>query len=78
MDVPFSPPGTGGVGVKRRDIGYAGHITAIVRYKDQAAELEEYGIESFDLYNEAGRGFAAHAEASRKARAESAASGAQV
>ncbi len=65
------------VGRHLRDIGYAGHITAIVRYKDQAEELKEYGIESFDLYNEAGRGFAAHAEASRRARVESATRGAE-
>ena len=63
------------VGRHLRDIGYDGHITAIVRYKDQGEELEEYGIESFDLYNEAGRGFAEHAEASRRRRAASAASG---
>lgn len=60
------------VGRHLRELGYDGHITAIVRYKDQARELARYGIESFDLYNEAGRGFAAHAEASRRARIESA------
>lgn len=63
------------VGRHLRDLGYDGHITAIVRYKDQGDELKRYGIESFDLYNEAGRGFAAHAEASRRARAEGAATG---
>ena len=58
------------VGRHLRELGYAGHITAIVRYKDQAEELKTYGIESFDLYNEAGRGFAAHAEASRRLQLE--------
>ncbi len=63
------------VGRHLRDLGYEGHITAIVRYKDQGEELKRYGIESFDLYNEAGRGFAAHAEASRRARVEGVATG---
>lgn len=52
----------------RKDLGYTGHITAIVRYREQGEELEKYGIESFDMLNEAGRGFAEHAEASRAAR----------
>ena len=55
------------VGKQLRELGYRGHITAIVRYRDQGEELKQFGIESFDLFNEAGRGFAEHAEASRQA-----------
>ena len=55
------------VGKLLRELGFRGHITAIVRYRDQGEELKQYGIESFDMSNEAGRGFAEHAEASRVA-----------
>jgi glutathione-regulated potassium-efflux system ancillary protein KefC len=58
------------VGKRLRELGYTGQITAIVRFGDQAEELSSFGIESFNLYSEAGRGFAEHAEASRRAASE--------
>ncbi len=44
-----------------REIGYEGEIAAVVKFQEEAEELESLGISSFDLYAEAGRGFAAHA-----------------
>ncbi|MEE4662063.1 MAG: cation:proton antiporter family protein [Halieaceae bacterium] len=59
------------VGALLRDMGYAGKITAIVRYAEEAADLEKYDIASFDLYAEAGSGFANHAQAALAPREES-------
>ena len=53
------------VGKLLRGLGYEGNITAIIRYRDQAEDLKAFDIECFDLFNEAGRGFAEHAERSR-------------
>lgn len=46
-----------------RSRGYAGRIVATSRYSDQAAELRELGANAvFDVYTEAGAGFAADLE----------------
>lgn len=50
------------VGRQLRDLGYKGHITAVVRFNDQAEELKELGIESFNMFNQAGHGLARRAE----------------
>jgi len=50
------------VGRMLRERGYDGAITAIVRFREEGKELEIYNIASFNLFNEAGRGFAEHAE----------------
>lgn len=42
-------------------LGYEGEIAAVVRFAEEASELEEAGISAFNLYAEAGSGFAAHA-----------------
>jgi predicted Kef-type K+ transport protein len=44
-------------------IGYRGQIAAVVRFQEEAEELEALGISTFNLYAQAGAGFAAHAEA---------------
>jgi len=41
--------------------GYRGRLASIAHFADQRQELEELGIETFDLYAEAGSGFARHA-----------------
>ena len=43
-------------------VGYNGFITAIVRFDDEAEDLARYNIASFNLFAEAGMGFAAHAD----------------
>ena len=44
-----------------RKAGYCGPIASIARYPDEVQELEEAGIEStFNIFSEAGAGFAAH------------------
>ena len=43
------------------DLGYRGQVAAVVRFSEDAAELEQHGISTFDLYAEAGAGFAVHA-----------------
>ena len=42
--------------------GYSGRIAAVVRFGEEAEELEELGVSAFNLYAQAGAGFAAHAE----------------
>jgi Trk K+ transport system NAD-binding subunit len=44
-----------------RELNYQGKIAAVVRFREEAAELEQHGISSFNLYSQAGSGFAAHA-----------------
>jgi glutathione-regulated potassium-efflux system ancillary protein KefC len=44
-----------------RDKGFEGSIAAVVRFQEEADELQELGISSFNQFAEAGRGFAAHA-----------------
>ncbi|MDH3665066.1 MAG: cation:proton antiporter, partial [Alphaproteobacteria bacterium] len=42
-----------------RELGFAGRIAATTKYPDQAAELEDLGVElAFNIYAEAGAGFA--------------------
>lgn len=42
-----------------RELGFKGHIAATTKYPDQAAELEDLGVEfAFNIYAEAGAGFA--------------------
>ena len=53
------------VGALLRDMDYRGKITAIVRFADEAEQLKRYGISSFNLFEEAGAGFATHADRSR-------------
>ncbi len=42
-------------------IGYSGKTVAVVRFREEAEELEKMGISAFNLYAQAGAGFAAHA-----------------
>ncbi len=42
-------------------LGYRGRIAAVVRFEEEAEALEARGILSFNLYAQAGEGFAAHA-----------------
>ena len=42
-------------------IGYPGKTVAVVRFREEAEELEKMGISAFNLYAQAGAGFAAHA-----------------
>ena len=44
-----------------RSMGYRGELAAVVRHEDDAAEMQAVGISAFNLYAEAGNGFAAHA-----------------
>ena len=44
-----------------RELGYEGRIAAVVRFSEEAEDLEEHGISAFNLYAQAGAGFAAHA-----------------
>jgi hypothetical protein len=50
------------VGKMLREQGYTGRITAIVRFEEEAQELAKYAISSFNLFAEAGSGFATHAD----------------
>jgi glutathione-regulated potassium-efflux system ancillary protein KefC len=49
------------VGDLLKELGYAGQFAAVVRFAEEAAELELNGISAFNLYAQAGAGFAAHA-----------------
>jgi glutathione-regulated potassium-efflux system ancillary protein KefC len=42
-------------------MGYRGRVAAVVRFAEEAEELEARGIRAFNLYAQAGEGFAAHA-----------------
>jgi predicted Kef-type K+ transport protein len=44
-------------------LGYRGRLAAVVRFREEAAELEKQGISTFNLYAQAGAGFASHATA---------------
>ena len=44
-------------------LGYKGQIAAVVRFQEEAEELEAMGVSTFNLYAQAGAGFADHAEA---------------
>jgi len=44
-----------------RQLGYKGKIAAIARYEDEEATLRELGVDAaFNIYREAGNGFARH------------------
>lgn len=43
------------------ELGYTGRIAAVVRFQEEAVALEALGISAFNLYAQAGEGFAAHA-----------------
>lgn len=49
------------VGRLLKDLGYNGRIAAVVRFKEEAQELEQQGYSAFNLYAQAGAGFADHA-----------------
>lgn len=51
------------VGRLLADLGYRGRMAAVVRFSEEAEELEKAGISAFNLYAQAGSGFAAHAAA---------------
>jgi predicted Kef-type K+ transport protein len=44
-----------------RDLGYSGGTAAVVRFAEEARDLEEHGFSAFNLYAQAGAGFADHA-----------------
>jgi hypothetical protein len=46
-----------------QELGYPGHMAAVVRFPEEAEELEHHGISAFYLFAQAGSGFAAHARA---------------
>lgn len=49
------------VGRLLQQLGYKGQVAAVVRFREEARELEEHGISAFNLYSQAGAGFASHA-----------------
>lgn len=49
------------VGELLRDLGYQGRVAAVVRFIEEADDLREHGFSAFNLYAQAGAGFAAHA-----------------
>jgi len=49
------------VGKLLLSLGYRGEIAAVVRHSEHAEEMRELGISAFNLYGQAGAGFAAHA-----------------
>ena len=48
------------------ELGYQGQLAVVSRFPDERAELEALGCISFNLYGEAGRGFAEHVLAAIK------------
>lgn len=44
-----------------RKMGYKGRAAAVVRYSEETRALEAEGISAFNLFSQAGEGFAAHA-----------------
>lgn len=46
-----------------KDLGYLGQIAAVVRFAEEARDLEKHGFSAFNLYAQAGAGFADHAVA---------------
>lgn len=49
------------VGKMLHSIGYTGAAAVVVRFREEADELQAQGMSTFNLFAEAGRGFAAHA-----------------
>ncbi len=58
------------VGALLRDMGYGGPIAAVVRFAEEEDELQKHDISAFNLYAQAGLGFAAHADAELQASRE--------
>jgi Trk K+ transport system NAD-binding subunit len=44
-----------------RSMGYSGNIASVVRHEEHSEQLRSLGISAFNLYAQAGAGFAAHA-----------------
>lgn len=44
-----------------KDLGYRGETAAVVRFAEEARDLEDHGFSAFNLYAQAGAGFAEHA-----------------
>ncbi len=44
-----------------RELGYRGEMAAVVRFSEEEMQLEKQGISAFNLYAQAGAGFAEHA-----------------
>ena len=42
-------------------LGYQGEIASVVRHEEHAEELRDKNISAFNLYGQAGTGFASHA-----------------
>jgi predicted Kef-type K+ transport protein len=51
-----------------KGMGYQGRIAAVVRFREETEELERMGVSAFNLYAQAGAGFAAHVEEGLGAR----------
>lgn len=51
------------VGKLLTELGYTGHTAAVVRFDEEVQQLKSLGFSAFNLYAEAGAGFAAHAVA---------------
>ena len=49
------------VGELLRDLGYQGRVAAVVRFIEESDDLRDHGFSAFNLYAQAGAGFAAHA-----------------
>ena len=49
------------VGELLSELGYEGQLAAVVRFAEDAQELEQQGISTYNLFVEAGAGFADHA-----------------
>jgi predicted Kef-type K+ transport protein len=49
------------VGQLLRELDYPGQVAAVVRFAEEAQDLEEHGFSAFNLYSQAGAGFADHA-----------------
>ncbi len=65
------------VGRLLRDLGYRGQVSAVVRFTEEAKELEAHGFSAFNLYAQAGAGFADHAIEQLGSRIQDAGSGAR-
>ncbi len=49
-----------------REISFTGRIAATARYRDEKEQLQQLGVKAvFDVYTEAGAGFAEHVEANK-------------
>jgi glutathione-regulated potassium-efflux system ancillary protein KefC len=46
-------------------MGYSGDIASVVRHEEHSAQLHSLGISAFNLYAQAGAGFAAHASTAK-------------